>query len=94
MNVLAVAVKRCLAIFKRRCVDTQRAVPVEYPLESRVESQKRFPEGPTGKRLVVSGLGLSGIGMMAMAVEMRWAITHPILIRSQWTILSCGRRKR
>ena len=43
---------------------------------SKVGSQKRFPEGPTGTTLVGSGLlrlsmGFVGIGTMAMAVQIR-----------------------
>jgi hypothetical protein len=96
MNVLAAAVKRRLAIPKRRCVEGTKSRGIPIGVGSRMGSQKRFPEGPMGTRLVVFGLGLStesGIGTMAMAFEMRWAITHPIT-RSRWAILSCGRRKR
>ena len=74
MNVLAAAVKRRLAIPKRRCVEGTKSRGIPIGVGSRMGSQKRFPEGPMGTRLVVSRLGLSresGIGTMAMAVEMR-----------------------
>lgn len=92
MNVLAAAVKRRLATPKRRCVEETKSRGIPIGVGSRVGSQKRLPEGPMGTRLVVSGLSM-GIGTTAMAVQIRWAITHP-MIRSRWATLSCGRRKR
>ena len=74
MNVLAAAVKRCVAIPKRRCVEGTKSRGIPIGVGSRTGEQKRLPEGPMGTRLVVSGLGLSmgsGIGTMAMAVKMR-----------------------
>ena len=74
MNVLAAAVKRRLAIPRRRCVEGTKSREIPIGVGSRTGSQKSFPEGPMGTRLVVSGIELStesGIGTMAMAVEMR-----------------------
>ena len=94
MNVLAAADRRRLATPKRRCVDGTKRRGIPIGVGSGVGSQKRFPEGPMGMRLVVSEeLSTFGVGAMAMAVEICWAITHPI-IRSRWAILACGRRKR
>ena len=74
MNVLAAAVKRRVAIPKRRCVVGTKSRGIPIGVGSKVGSQKSFPEGPMGTRLVVSELEFStesGIGTMAMAVEMR-----------------------
>ena len=75
MNVLAATVNRRLAIPNRRCVETTKSRGIPMGVGSRVGSQNRFPEGPMGTRrlvLVVSGLSIGfGIGMMAIAVEIR-----------------------
>ena len=72
MNVLAAAVRRRLAIPKRRCVEGTKRRGIPIGVGSRVGSQKRFPEGPMGTTLVASGLSAwFGIAAMAMAVDIR-----------------------
>ena len=70
MNVFAAAVRRRLAMPRRRCVEATNNRGIPIGVGRRTGSQKRFPEGPMGTRLVVLGLE-SGIGTMAIAVEMR-----------------------